>query len=280
MKFIRLTFQYLGAEFGKRLLFLALLILPASLAFALAMPIDNFVGAFIKILSGSPEKFGLLILNMLPVSNWKGLVNMLAAIIVMSVFLAASSKFIDRSMRVGVFKVKGFFRSINENFIRTFTSVFFLIVSLFVYCFFNGCFAALWLVVFDNTVVALVFSVIIALGLGFLLMMLLTASIFTLPIMITSGVNSVTAIQRSIKTTAPNIYKIMYGILFVFLILLFFSFLNALVITTYVWRVILDFLCYEIITLFYSVYIYVTYYDVFGFERADLKTWERMRYKD
>lgn len=280
MKFVRLTFQYLSAEYGKRLLFLALIILPASLFFAIAMPIDNFVEAFIQIFSGSGEKFGLLILNMLPVSSWRGLVSLLFAIIMMSVSLAVASKFIDRSMRVGVFKVKGFFRSINENFIRTFISIFFLIASIFVYCFFNGCFAALWLVVFKGTVPALVFSIIIALGLGFLLMMFLTASIFSLPIMITSGVNSVTAIQRSLKTTAPKIGKIMYGILFVFLVLLVFSFLNALVVSSRFWRVILDFLCYEMITLFYSVYIYVTYYDVFGFERADLKTWERIRYKD
>ena len=280
MKYVRLTFQYLGAEYGKRLLYLALIMMPASIAFAIALPISNYVENFIEIFNGSGEKFGLLILNMLPVSTWKELILLFFAILIISVSLAVSSKFIDRSMRVGVFKIKGFFRSINENYIRTMITVIFLIFSLFLYGFFNGCFAALWLAVFDNNIVALVFSIITASGFGYLLMMLLTASLFTLPIMITSGMSPISAIQNSLKSTTPNIMKIMFGILFVFLVLLTFSFLNALLIKSFLWRIIIDFICYEIIILFYTVYVYVTYYDVFGFERADLKTWERMRYKD
>lgn len=280
MKYIRLTFQYLGAEYGKRLFFLSLIMLPGALSLAIALPAGKFVGCFASILNGSVEKFGVLILKMMTVSSWKALILLLASLIIIALSVSVAAKCIDRSMRVGLFKVRGVFRSVNENFIRSFITVLFMAVAVIVYTFFNGCFAAMWLAIFKNNTVAFILTVISALGLGFLLLILFTASLFTLPIMLTNGMSTVAALQLSLKQTAPANKKLALGILFVFLILLAFSFLSVLLSSSPVWRTVIDFLGYETAALTYTVFIYAAYYDVSGIERADLAAWERHRYKD
>jgi MFS family permease len=206
MRFFKKTIEYLfKLDKGKRFLALFFLALPAGFAMS-AMAPGYVLTGWINNYSAETSSFW---------SSWtfgRGdyffPIALGALLVCFLVFGSVMVTILTRSIKIGVFKVKGFFRDFNDSFFPTLNTTLLYISIFLIYKVITALLLQLWQSVLGD-VAGLVLSIISMLVIFGLAMFVVTLTSLYLPVMAFTGKRSKFALTLSIHKGNKNFFSMM-----------------------------------------------------------------------
>lgn len=192
-------------------------------------------------------------------------------IVTLIVAMAGMGGIIETDMRVGVFKMKSFWKRVNNNIIAVIKFVLVIVVGMFLLGLLSAVFFYLWaLVVPGSGAYALsIITAFILFGIG---LFIFSALLMWLPAMAVKGFKSFQALGSIIQELKGNYFRLFFAVVFIFLPVLAIQFAFRYMDTmlnidssTYINILLNIFLFVYFVTL-----MFVAYHDIAGMEREDL----------
>lgn len=268
MKYFSVTTEYLfKLEKGKRFIVLFLLSLPVGIAMSFANPIGALYG-WLKGYTAGGDSFEDVwtFLGAVPASV-SG-VGIAAAFILMLFFMSVSSTVISRSLRVGVFGIKGVFRDFNEGFIPVLQAVFGYTVAVLLI---KVVATALMLLAqgTSNVVLSAILSVGFLLLAYFAVASLMSIGIMYLPYMTFNGLNSFNAFTAACSGASGKTFYKMLGAVVVPMAVCF-AIMFAVGVAGNRWAsLVVESVLNSAIVTYYLTLAFLSYYEILGLVRED-----------
>lgn len=265
MKYIKLTFQYIGGKSFWKLIIITLL---PSLLFAIFASFSKVAKFFINFFKQDLVNFKNIYSNLTDVSlNY--LLLIVLSLIVFSAIISIIIGTLQRHMRTGKFAIKNIFKRINENFLPSIFTLLLLYALIYFFGLSISLIIAFWISITGSKIATLILSACFTFIL-FLLFSYCTA-LFSLicPFMVATGANVFAAISASIRSARNHIKNIMFAFVLPLIPLFFLQYMSALI-NIWVFHLIIDTFFVSALLCYYPVLIFVTFYDIEELDREDL----------
>lgn len=266
MKYIKSTLQFLFIlDKGKRLLYMFLMLVPASIIVSLVFPLDIYIKWIVNY-DVPYESFSLLWSSLLP-STLRVDLFILALLLVVISYSAISTLTL-RCFRVGVFNAKGYLRAANDNFFPAF----YLISSVIIFYVFWQFVLALFLYLFqtfNSVLLTVIFSSILMIIWAIGLIFLLVPVIVWFPIMAINGVSPFKALGIAIQKVNPKTLSIAFSIAFIIAAIILINILSGFLNFNFV-SIIINTLTFSFGFCYIVVLSMIVYFDIEGLSREDI----------
>ncbi len=268
MKYFKATAEYLfKLEKGKRFLTLFLLSLPVGVALAAASPVGRLY-VWLSGYSTGIGSFAEVWCFQSAVSSLHTGVGIAAAFVLMLFFMSVSSTVVSRSLRVGVFGIKGVFRDFNEGFIPVLQAVFgYTLTALLI----KIVMTALMLLAqgVSNIVLSAILSVFFMVLAYALMMLLMSIGITYLPYMTFNGLNSFSAYTAASSSVSGKKFTGVFLSVAVPTAVAFALSFVVGVARNAVASFAVESLLNSVLITYYVALAFITYYEVLGLVRED-----------
>lgn len=270
MKYVKLTFQYMrNKHFWK----LALLSIVPSVMLALVSSFGSTIKLFIGFFN--LEEFDFKTIHRLIDDrsmqniNWLYYVSMVLILLLLTIILSIFIGTMQRHMRTGKFQITNIAKRVNENFMPSFLSLLAVYIFIFLYGISVSVVMSLWFTITHNKVATFVLSLIFMIGAFFVMVLVIALFSMTAPNIVCTGQKILDSVSLSIRTVGANIFKLSFAFIFplipLFAIQIGISFANIRLLQFFT-----DFIMMVVLSCYYPVLIFVSYYDLFDRDREDL----------
>lgn len=270
MKYVKLTFQYMRNKHFWKLILLT--IVPS---FMLAL-VSSF-GSTIKLFIGffNLEEFDFKTIHRLIDDrsmkniNWLYYVSMVLILLLLTIILSIFIGTMQRHMRTGKFQITNIAKRVNENFMPSFLSLLAVYIFIFLYGILVSVVLSLWFTITKNKIATFVLSLIFMIGAFIVMVFIIALFSMTAPNIVCTGQKIRDSVSLSIRTVGANIFKLSFAFIFplipLFAIQIGISFANIRLLQFFT-----DFFMMIVLSCYYPVLIFVSYYDLFDRDREDL----------
>ena len=268
MKYSKLAIQYMtNKHFWK----LMLMLLAPSVVISLFTGFDTTA----KLITFFPERQSYKFADMYSFTsevNWKVLIGLVMLFFVYVILFAVMIGAMQRHMRTGKFALTNIFKRINENFLPVFITLLTVFVFLFLYGLCINVTIIAWWGMTKNLVATYVLTICFMVIFFLILMWLFTILFLTCPNMVVTGQSLSDSLSYSIRISRSKRRSLFVAIALPLSVMLALQF--ALVwIPDKVYRVlhvIINSIIMLVITCYYPVLMFVSYYDINDKDREDL----------
>lgn len=270
MKYIKLTFQYMGNKhFWKLLLFTVI----PSILLSIISHFNSTIKMFIKFFDMDYYNFTTLHRYIMDTKSinfvWWYYPAIFAILILMSILLSIMIGTMQRHMRTGKFQITNIFKRINENVIPSFLTLLAIFIFIFLFGVSVSLVTSLWFTITKNNIATFVLSLVFMILAFVFLIIVIALFSMTTPDIVCTGKRIRDAVSLSIRTVGSKLFSICVAftlpLLLLFLIQIGISFADIRIL-----QFIADTLMMIFICSYYPVLVFVTYYDLFDRDREDL----------
>ena len=213
-------------------------------------------------------------ISVLNFASWKAITAGLLGLLLLVPCVALMMAMLEKHMRIGKRTFNGVFSKLNDNLVSTcgYTVLLLTIYELWALI----CVALLFFVSRINTVIiAYAFSVIIFLGMHFVLLYLISAIYLWLPCMQITGFKAGEALYYSARLSAPVKWKILLGQLVIMLVAEISICVCAWYAVNFLYFTLLTTALYAVRIMLFCVRMQIAYFDLDNIDRADLNGYYR-----
>ncbi len=283
MRFVKMTAKYIL----KNLLYVLPFMVVAGGVFTVMFDYSAF-GHFIELFFTGrigDVTFNTLMraFSVINLSSWYYALISVVSLLVLVLAVAMEFAFVEKHMRIGRKTINGLFERINDNIISTASMVLFLLVMYQVWCVLTCAILYASLKIFEGAVAAqYVFSILIILGMLFVLFYLITMVYLWLPCAQITGFTTYESLKYSfqlvsnVKMRLVATFASFFGVAMVFA--LGFTAISYSWLHFGMFAYLIVFCVYAIMFGFFTVGQEVVYFDTDQLERADLLPSYRRRH--
>jgi len=277
MKYIKLTFEYMGNKHYWKLMLLSLI---PSVLLSLLSSYSTTASFFVKYAERDLQNFKEVfsVFSELSSNTLMRLGLYLLLAILLAVFFAYVIGVVFKHMRTGRFMLRHPAKRVNENFLSAFSAVLGIYLVVFLFGVFMSIAVYFWFFATKNRIATLILAIFSMLLLFVLLLFIISLMSLTVPYMAGEGKGLFSAISASIRTSRAKLKSIALSTLLPLIVMgiieIGFSFVFPLIpneiaekaVDTIVGTIISTFLFSYFPVLFFTIF-----YDLKGWEREDKK---------
>ena len=265
MRYVKLTFQYMcNKHFWK----LALMVLVPSVAISFFSSFGS-TAHYLAFFFEQEDYSFKTVYHHISELDWKNLLILIAAAIILSVLLSIYIGTMQRHMRTGTFAITNIFKRINEHFIPSLIAVVPIFIMIYLYGLGLTISITVWNLITHNAIATLVLSIFSMVLLFLAMLYIISIFCMVTPHMVVTGARIKDAIVHSLEVTHDNIFKLFFAFAVPILLILGLQFAVCWI-NVRVVDIILDSLTMLFIGCYYPVLIFVAYYDMNDKDREDL----------
>ena len=266
MKYIKSTLQFLFVlDKGRRFLSLFLMILPTALIVSFVFPLDIYI-KWVATYDAHYDTLLALWTSLQPASMTIG--TFLLALFAIVISYSAYNTLTLRCFRVGVFTVKGFLRSANENFFPAF----YLVASLIIFYVFWQFILVLFLYLLQLSssiafirLMSIILMIIWSVGLVFALL----PFVVWLPLMAINGFGPTKAFGLALQKASTRTIPIALSLGFLIAVIIGINFLSGFLAISFL-STIVNTISFAFAFCYVSVLSMIVYFDIEALTREDI----------
>lgn len=270
MRYIKLTFQYMFNKHFWKLMLLLLLPAIAVAHFTSFSTTAEYIVGFLNLSPSDLSSFASIYRITSEVVNRPVLIaGLVAAFVVYTLLFTMFIGTIRRHMRTGTFAITDVFKRINENLWPSFLTILFIFVGIFVFGLLMALSTFFWWQVTKSIITTFVLTIISMVLLFIVLVWAFAITSQACPNMVCTGQGVMDSLSVSIHSSRKQVIALMLAIALPIVLFMVLEF-AAVFLQFRAFSIIVDTLALIVVTCYYPILVFVSYYDINEKDREDL----------